>query len=116
MPSKPKKRFLRISGGFLLACLIASGMLFFALSKLPYGYYILLRFVVCGVAAYGAFKSAELGKTVWALVLGIIAILFNPIIRIYLSREIWAPINLITALLLIISIFIVREATPPKEE
>jgi len=45
-----------ISVGFLISRLIASGMLILALSGPPYSYYILLRWVVCGTAAYGAFK------------------------------------------------------------
>lgn len=83
-------------------------MLLLALSRHPYSYYILLRWVVCGTSAYGAFKSAELGKSVWAWVLGIIALLFNPIIPVHLSREIWAPINIMAALIFVVSIFTIR--------
>jgi len=43
--------------------------------------------VVCGTAAYGAFKSVELEKSGWAWILGIIALLFNPIIPVHLSRD-----------------------------
>ncbi len=45
-----------ISVVFLIARLIASGMLLLALSRHPYSYYILLRWVVCGTSAYGAVK------------------------------------------------------------
>jgi uncharacterized protein (DUF983 family) len=64
--------------------------------------------VVCGTSAYGAFKSVELGKSGWAWVLGIIVLLFNPIIPVHLSREIWAPIDVISALIFILSIFTIR--------
>jgi hypothetical protein len=97
-----------ISVGFLIARLIASGMLLLALSRHPYSYYILLRWIVCGTAAYGTFKSIELEKSGWAWVLGIITLLFNPIIPVHLSREIWAPIDVTTALIFVVSIFTIR--------
>lgn len=92
----------------MIARLIASGMLFLALSRHPYSYYILLRWVVCGTSAYGAFKSVELEKSGWAWVFGIIALLFNPIIPVHLSREIWAPIDIMASLIFVVSIFTIR--------
>lgn len=97
-----------ISVVFLIARLIASGMLLLALSRHPYSYYILLRWVVCGTSAYGAFKSVELEKSGWAWVFGIIALLFNPIIPVHLSREIWAPVDMMAALIFVVSIFTIR--------
>lgn len=43
--------------------------------------------------------SVELEKSGWAWVFGIIALLFNPIIPVHLSREIWAPIDIMAALI-----------------
>jgi len=98
-----------ISVGFLISRLIASGMLILALLGYPYSYYILLRWVVCGTAAYGAFKSVELEKSSWAWILGIIALLFNPIIPVHFSRKIWAPIDVMVALIFVVSIFTIRK-------
>lgn len=89
-------------------------MLLAALWRQPYGYYVLLRWVVCGVAAYSAFKSLELEKSGWVWVFGFIAILFNPIIPIHLTREVWAPVDIAGALIFIISIFTLREKVQPK--
>lgn len=54
---------------FVIARLIAVILLFLALGKQPYGFYKILRFLVCGVAAYGAFLAVDLkrGKWGWAL-------------------------------------------------
>ena len=69
-------------------------LLFIAIFSLPYGYYTLLRLVVTGISIYAAFFLLERDSiSFWAL-LGI-AVLFNPFIPIYLSREIWFPINII---------------------
>lgn len=99
----------RITTGFLITSLVSSGMLFWALSRSnPYGYYILLRWVVCGTAAYGACKAVEL-EPGWAWTLGIIALLFNPIFPVYLSREVWAPIDVTTGIIFIVFLFSIRE-------
>ena len=78
--------------------------LLLALAPLPYGYYTLLRIVVCGAAALLAFNDFKRFGSVsfWVLLMGGIALLFNPIIPIHLSREVWAPINILTALALFI--------------
>ena len=75
----------------------AAVMLVIALADLPYGYYTLLRIVVCGVALYGAYIASTSKATEWVIPLGIIALVFNPLIPIYLSREIWAVVDVLTA-------------------
>ena len=71
-----------------------------ALLDLPYGYYILLRFIVCGVSVYFAIGAVDLQKTGWAWVLGGIALLYNPLVRVHLDRSLWSVINLATIWLL----------------
>jgi hypothetical protein len=95
--------------GFTIARIIAAILLFLALDRHPYGYYELLRFVVCGVSIYGLYFSAKLEKIGWAFTFGIIAILFNPLIPIYLRRGTWQFIDLAVAVLLLLSIFLLRK-------
>jgi hypothetical protein len=102
--------------GFIIARIIVIVLLFWALDKHPYGYYTFLRFVVCGVTAYGAWFSAEIEKQGWAWCLGIIAVLFNPIIPIYLNKEIWAPIDIGVAIILIVSLFLLRKTEVKETE
>ncbi len=85
----------------LVPVMLAALMLLGALADWPYGYYQLLRFVVCGVAAYIAFLGYSAGKLWVAWVFGFVAILFNPLIPIHLSREIWQTIDVVCALLFI---------------
>jgi hypothetical protein len=76
---------------------VASAMLLWAMNpENPYGYYMVLRWVCCGVFAYLAFRAVELGKTEWAWVLGITAGVYNPIVRVSGPREMWLVINLVT--------------------
>lgn len=75
----------------------------------PYGYYTLLRWVCCGSFAFLAFKSIAINKQGWAWILGVTAILYNPFSRIYLTRDIWSILNIITIGIAIWSIFILKE-------
>lgn len=80
---------------------ITAGFLFFGILPLPYGYYTLLRLVVCGVFAWAAFISFEKNKAVLPWIFVVLALIFNPIIKIYLQKEVWVIINLCSGLLLI---------------
>jgi hypothetical protein len=97
----------------LIPAFIAALMLFGALGRWPYGYYQLLRFVVCGVSVYVAFMAYNWQK-LWAMwPFGIVAILFNPLVPIHLSREIWQPIDLMTAVLFVVIVFVLKR---PEQE
>ena len=93
--------------------LITSGMLLGALGRHAYDYYVLLRWVVCGIGALSAFRAAGFGKTGWAWALGIVALFFNPIIPVHLTRETWGFIDVGAALLLLVSIAAV-DLRPPS--
>ena len=96
------------------AALAAAALLLLALADLPYGYYTFLRLVVCAVAAFGAFRAAASKSEVWAVVLGGVALLFNPIIPVHLDRETWAPIDVVTAAVLSVSALRVKEEREPS--
>jgi len=83
--------------------LVAALMLSFAVLPLPYGYYTVLRLVVCGAAGYAAYRlknNADHSKHFIPLV--IVAILFNPLIPIFLAKLIWQPIDLAGAVYLFV--------------
>jgi len=89
---------------------VAIIMLFIALFNNPYGYYQILRWVVCGITAYLAYAYyKENNKTVWIWIFIGIAILFNPIFVIHLDREIWSFLNVVVILILFINIFKFKE-------
>ena len=93
--------------------IIVAIMLLIAIAPLPYGYYQFLRWVVCGVAVFIAYSAYTWGK-IWAVWLfGIVAVLFNPIIPIHLTKEIWQPIDLVCALLFSLSLIFLKA---PKED
>ncbi len=71
----------------------------------PYGYYTLLRLVVCGTSAFIAYTAHTLNKQVLTYTLGFIALLFNPLIPIHLDKELWSVIDLIAAIIIFVSIW-----------
>lgn len=84
-------------------------MLLWALNpENPYGYYILLRWVCCGIFAYLAFRSFGQGRQGWVWVLGITAAVYNPIFRVHLTREIWSVVNVVTIGIAVASVFALR--------
>lgn len=83
---------------FMLLLAIPSGIW-------PYGYYILLRWVVAGVALFVLWIAYELNIRGWPWLMIGIAILFNPIISIHLDKETWVIIDFIVAALFLVSIF-----------
>jgi len=89
--------------------MIPAIMLLLALAPWPYGYYQLLRLVVCGVAVYVAFMAYACQK-MWAVWLfGFIAVLFNPLLPIHLSRHIWQPIDVLCGILFMVIAVILKE-------
>ena len=98
----------------LIPAVVAALMLFGALASWPYGYYQLLRFVVCGVSVYVAFIAYK-WHILWTVyVFGFIAVLFNPLFPIHFSRDLWQPIDLVCALLFAVVAFILKE--PAEKE
>lgn len=85
--------------------MIAGIALFIAIVDLPYGYYQLLRFFICGVGAYGAYLSYEQKKIRWIWILGIIALLFNPFMKFYLGKETWKIIDFIAGVIFLVYFF-----------
>lgn len=83
-----------------LVWLIPMTALAAALLELPYSYYVLLRVLVCGVCIYLAVQEYERGRTGWVWVLGGFAVLYNPIFRIHLNREVWSIVNIVTIALM----------------
>lgn len=83
--------------------LVPIALLLIGLADLPTGYYMLVRIVVCLVSALSCLWSYRSDEKVGiaTVTFGVLAILFNPFIPIYLhDKEIWTVIDIATAILL----------------
>ncbi len=87
---------------------IASHMPLWALNPdNPYGYYICSVGLsppprLLGIQGIGQEQQG------WGWVLGITAVVYNPVIRVHLNREIWSVVNLITIGVAVASIFAIN--------
>jgi len=73
-------------------------LLVLAIFPWPYGYYTLLRLIVCLTAAMLAWVSYRSQLTQWVWVMVFTAVVFNPVIVVHFGKELWAVIDLITAI------------------
>ena len=67
-----------------------------ALLPLPYGYYTLLKVVMCGLFSYLAYLSWQSGGQELTWVCGVIVAIYNPFVPIHLGREVWVLVNIAT--------------------
>ena len=73
-----------------------------SVDSLPYGYYQILRWVVCGVGAYCAIRLA--GRKGWMWAMSIVALLFNPALPFRFGYSTWGAIDLIAGVFFITAI------------
>jgi len=79
----------------------------------PRWYYISTRAIICGSAIYVIWHCFRTHHRVWALLLAIVAVLFNPFIRFRWEREPWHATEFVAALIFVISAFgLSRESRP----
>lgn len=88
---------------YSLVAAVAAAMLFWALARHSYDYYVLLRWIACVAAVYGVLVFWESRQVILVVPLAMIALLFNPIIPIHLSRSTWRPIDVVAGAIFCIS-------------
>ena len=71
----------------------------------PRWYYISSRTIICGSAIYSIWYCFRTRHRVWAMLLAVIAVLFNPFFRFRLEREPWHATEFIAAVIFVISAF-----------
>ena len=92
----------------VIPCAVATVMLISATGRHGYDFYTFLRWVVTAASIW-AFVVAKNHDKTWAVVaFAAVAVLFNPIIPVHLSRDIWRPIDIIAALLFVAAALTVR--------
>lgn len=79
------------------ASLISAIMLFAGILPMPYGYYQLLRLVVAGTALALTFYFHKSNLRSYAILTGLAALIFNPMLPLAFGREGWAVLNLLFA-------------------
>ncbi|MFZ0816710.1 MAG: DUF6804 family protein [Candidatus Sulfotelmatobacter sp.] len=81
----------------------------FGLLKLPYGFYVLLRSVICFAAAVGFGRAYSVRSQHWLWIYGAIALFYNPIFPVRLgTRAPWEFLNFMTLALFWVGVWLPR--------
>lgn len=91
-----------------MGLIVASGcsmllLLGAVVERRPYGYYTLLRLVVCATALYLAFIAYEAKSVGWAIALALTGVLFNPILPVRMRRADWQPFDIVAAIVIAVA-------------
>ena len=78
--------------------LLLAVLLLICLSRMPYGYYVLVRYLSMIAFIYLAYDSFKTNKTDLGIVFVVLAILFQPIFKIALGRVLWNVVDVVVAI------------------
>ena len=81
--------------------LILAVLMLLCLAPMPYGYYMLVRFVAMVAFGIMAYRYYMNNKAIAATMFGVLALLFQPIYKIALERVTWNVIDVLVAVLVI---------------
>ncbi len=90
---------------FLIVILLA------CLFKMPYGYYQFIRLASAAGFIFLANESADNKNRIWLYIYISLAILFQPIIKFSLGRDMWNIVDIVVAVFLIFSLFSGKKLT-----
>lgn len=82
--------------------IVLSALLLLCLAPMPYGYYILIRYVSMVVFGFMAYRYVKENKVALAVTFGALALLFQPFFKIALGRTMWNIVDVLVAILLIV--------------
>ena len=86
-----EKKTLRLLYGAVAALLLL------CLFDMPYGFYVLVRFIATAVFCFFAFEEYQHSNSDRVILFIILAILFQPFIKIPLGRVIWNIVDVVVA-------------------
>lgn len=93
-----------------LVKIVLAILFFICLADMPYSYYQFVRFAALIGFAILAYQAHAQGRQADMIIYGGLALLFQPILKVALGREIWNLVDVIVGIGLLISIFM-----KPKE-
>ena len=83
--------------------LVLSILLLICLFDMPYSYYQLIRVISFVLIGYFSFLEYRLNRIIFFLIFLIGALIFNPFVKIILTKDIWVIIDIIYASLIFIT-------------
>lgn len=90
--------------------LVPISLLLIALLDMPYGYYQLLRVLIFCTSVYIAVQERGRDNEGWFWAFVACALVYNPVVKLSLGKEIWPVVNVATIILFSVH-FWVRHVT-----
>lgn len=90
-------------------------MLLLCLAPMPYGYFMLVRFVATVAFGWLAYRYYKNNKVAATWILRVLALLFQPFYKIALGRTVWNVIDVIVAILMI-ALFVMELRNGKKDK
>tara|TARA_Y100000385_G_C12729910_1_gene482289 strand:- start:237 stop:536 length:300 start_codon:yes stop_codon:yes gene_type:complete len=84
--------------------IVLAVLFFLCLLDLPYGFYQFVRFVAMIGFGFLAFKANESDRQTEMIIYGALALLFQPLFKIALGRELWNIVDVVVGIGLIVTI------------
>lgn len=85
--------------------IVTAGMLLLCLCHMPYGYYVLVRFVAAVAFCVVAYALFESGRKELCVVCIVAALLFQPFVKVHLGRVMWNIVDVLAALFLLAMLY-----------
>lgn len=82
------------------------------LPALPYGYYSVMRWVVCALCAWLAVDAYRTGHESWAWCWGVLAGIYNPVLPVHANRAVWTVVNIVT--IIVVATYASRKSAVEK--
>jgi hypothetical protein len=76
-------------------------LLVLCLLPMPYGFYLLVRFVAMCVFGWFAYENFDANNKPFGVIYLALALLFQPFLKLSLGREIWQIVDAIVAVFLL---------------
>lgn len=76
---------------------------FVAAANLPFGFYLLLRWVVCATAIALAVETYRRKMNGWVWGISLLALLFNPVLRFHFDRDTWRVLDVLAGIVLLVA-------------
>jgi uncharacterized protein DUF6804 len=78
----------------MILSVLATSMVVLGLVDMPYGFYTLLRVILCLTAAVGFAAARRRDDLPWTWAYGALAVLYNPVLPVHLgAKGLWILVN-----------------------
>jgi hypothetical protein len=89
--------------------IILAVLFFLCLLDMPYGFFQVVRFAALVGFSILAYQANEIENKTEMLIFICLAVLFQPLLKISLGRQVWNVVDVIVGVALIVSIFISKK-------